>query len=78
MTHDDGDAGRLAGGLEARGRLGVDGGVPPHARALREDLQRGGADRAGALERLVRASGHAEMGSVVHRAMVPGRSRDLH
>ncbi len=72
VTYDDGDAGRLAGGPEPCGGLGIDGGMPPHTRALREDLQRGGADRAGALERLVCAPGHAEMGSVVHPPMVVG------
>ena len=52
--------------------FGLDDGMPPHARALREDLQRRRAEGAGALERLVRAAGDTEVSPVLHGPIVSG------
>ena len=58
---------------KALGRVRVDVGMPPHARALREDLERRRADLAGADRGLVGAARRAEVRSEVHRPMVSGR-----
>jgi hypothetical protein len=77
VAGDGADAVRLTRRAEALGGVGIDIRVPPHPRALREDLERVRPDHAGALGGLVGSAGGLQVRAEFHRPIVSGRASAL-